>query len=892
MTLYAANARDGDPVETREWIESMDAVLAASGPDRARYLLARLLDRARHAGFVPDGLLTTDYVNTIPVEHEPAYPGDEAMEERIGDILRWNAALMVTRANERFPGLGGHISTFASAADIYDVAFHHFFRGKADGAGDQIFFQGHASPGIYARAHLEGRLSDAQLDRFRRETERGTGLSSYPHPRLMPDFWEFPTVSMGLGPINSIYQARFNRYLHARGLCDTSNSRVWAFVGDGESDEPETLGALSVATREGLDNLTWIVNCNLQRLDGPVRGNGKIVQELETVFRGAGWNVIKVLWGSEWDDVFARDEHRLLVQRFNEIVDGQMQRFRAESGAYIRKHVFGGDPRLLELVAHLSDDDIWAMRRGGHDLRKIHAAMRAAVDHKGRPSVILAQTVKGFALGEGFEASNVTHQMKQMSREQLRGLRDRLDLHVPDHEIDEGAYYHPGPKSPEVEYLRACRERLGGSVPVRRVLPSAQLPQPDPKIYAEFDEGSKNKGGVSTTMAFVRLLTKLLKDKAVGKHIVPIVPDEARTFGMEPLFRQVGIYAAFGQLYEPGDRNQLLYYRESTDGQVLEEGITEAGSMASFTAAGTAYATHGQVMVPFYTFYSMFGFQRIGDLAWAFADARGRGFLLGATAGRTTLNGEGLQHEDGHSHVLASTIPNLLAYDPAYAYEIASIIREGMRRMYDEQEDVFYYLTLQNENYPQPPRPEGDHIEAGILGGIYLLRDAPPQDGPAVQLFGSACVLRTVLAAQELLAEQGVAASVWSVTSYTELRRDALEVERWNRFHPEDTPRASFLASSLGERRGPFVAATDYMKSVPDQIARFLPGKLTTLGTDGFGMSDTREALRKHFEIDAPTIAAAAIYALAQEGALSAKDAAAALKRASIDGDKRNPVSI
>ncbi len=892
MTLYNTTQSDQDPIETEEWVESLEAVLAVHGPDRARYLLSRLLDRARHGGFVPDHLLNTDYVNTIPPEAEPPYPGDEAMEERIGDIIRWNAAVMVSRANVRFNGLGGHLSTFASAADLYDVGFHHFFRGKEDGtSGDQIYVQGHASPGIYARSYLEGRLTEAHLDRFRRETKRGEGLSSYPHPRLMPEYWEFPTVSMGLGPISSIYQARFNRYLAAREIVDTSASRVWCFVGDGETDEPETLGALSVASREGLDNLTWVVNCNLQRLDGPVRGNGKIAQELETVFRGAGWNVIKVMWGSEWDDLFARDIHGLLRRRLTEIVDGQMQRLSAEDGGYIRKHLFGTDPRLLELVAHLDDDAIARMRRGGHDLRKIHAAFRAAVDHRGRPTVVLAQTVKGFALGEGFEARNVTHQMKKLTHDELRAFRDRLGLPISDESLVDAPFYHPGPKSPEVEYLLERRRQLGGFIPKRWRDPKVKVPVPGPELYDEFRLGTKNPGGVSTTMAFVRLLTKLIKDPQIGRRVVPIIPDEARTFGMEPLFRSVGIYAAFGQLYEPIDKAQLLHYRESRDGQVLEEGITEAGSMASFTAAGTAYATHGQPMVPFYLFYSMFGFQRVGDLAWAFGDMRGRGFLMGATAGRTTLNGEGLQHEDGHSHVLATVIPNLISYDPAWAYEIAIIVREGLRRMIAEEQDVFYYITLQNENYDQPPIPEG--VDDGVLKGLYPYRRAEKKRKRHVRLFGSGSILNLAIEAQRILAESfDVSADVFSATSYQQLRHDALTVERWNRLHPGEPRRVAYVQSVLEGDSSPIVAVSDYIKLVPDQIARWVPARYVTLGTDGFGMSDTREALREHFEIDARFIAAAALYTLAEEGLLDVKVVTKAFGDLGIDPDKLRPTSV
>jgi pyruvate dehydrogenase E1 component len=895
VTLYSTTQQDSDPEETREWRESLADVHDASGSNRARYLLGMLLEDARRRGFVPDQLLTTDYVNTIAVEHEPAYPGDEELEERIDSIIRWNAALMVVRANARFPGLGGHLSTFASSAELYDVGFQHFFRGKDAGAtGDQIFFQGHASPGIYARSFLEGRFGTDVLDRFRRETEKGKGLSSYPHPRLMPDYWEFPTVSMGLGPIASIYQARFNRYLAARGIKDTSESRVWAFVGDGETDEPETLGALSVAAREGLDNLTWVVNCNLQRLDGPVRGNGKIIQELETVFRGAGWNVVKVVWGREWDPILAADKDGLLRRRMNELVDGAFQKLRAEGGGYIRKHLFGADPRLLDLVAHLDDDQMGNLRRGGHDRRKVHAAYRAAVDHRGRPTVILAHTVKGWDLGESFTATNVTHQLKKMSVEELKAFRDRLGLPIRDAELEEMPYYHPGPDSAEVRYALERRRALGGLVPSRRIPPAHGMPIPGRELYEEFYGGSKNP--VSTTMAFVRLFTKLLKDPQIGRRVVPIIPDEARTFGMEPLFRQVGIYAAHGQLYEPVDAAQLLYYRETKDGQVLEEGITEAGSMASFQAAGTCYATHGEPMFPFYIFYSMFGMQRVGDQVWAFGDARGRGFLLGATAGRTTLNGEGLQHEDGHSHLLATAVPNLVAYDPAFAYEIAVIVEEGLRRMVRETQDVFYYLTLQNENYAQLPMPSpevaGD-VREGILRGIYRLRVAPKRLARHVQLFGSGCALHFALQAAELLAaNHGVSCDVWAVTSYQQLRRDALDAERQNRLHPDAPRRVPYLEQALGSAKGPFVAVTDYVKLLPDMIARWLPGRLVPLGTDGFGMSDTREALRRHFEIDAPSVVLATLDALAQDGQGKRGELADALATYSYDPDKWRPSSL
>ncbi|MFM8386075.1 MAG: pyruvate dehydrogenase (acetyl-transferring), homodimeric type [Planctomycetia bacterium] len=890
MTLYSTTHQDVDPEETGEWLASLSEVHAARGTNRVRYLLAMLLEQARRSGYQPDQLLTTDYVNTIPADLEPAYPGDEELEERIDSIIRWNAALMVVRANARFPGLGGHLSTFASSADLYDVGFHYFFRGKdGEASGDQIFFQGHAAPGIYARSYLEGRFDEARLDRFRRETDKGAGLSSYPHPRLMPDYWEFPTVSMGLGPIASIYQARFNRYLAARGIKDTSASRVWAFVGDGETDEPETLGALSVAAREGLDNLTWVVNCNLQRLDGPVRGNGKIVQELETVFRGAGWNVIKVMWGREWDPILSADRDGLLRRRMNEMVDGAFQKMRAEGGASIRTHLFGGDPRLLDLVSHLDDAQLGALRRGGHDRHKVYAAYKAAVEHRGRPTVILAHTVKGWDLGDSFVATNVTHQLKKMSIDELRAFRDRLQLPIPDSELDQMPYFHPGKDSPEVRYCLERRAALGGAVPARKVRPQHGVEIPGKELYEEFYGGSKSP--VSTTMAFVRLFTKLLKDKNVGRRVVPIIPDEARTFGMEPLFRQVGIYAAHGQLYEPVDADQLLYYREVKDGQVLEEGINEAGSMASFQAAGTAYATHGEPMFPFYIFYSMFGMQRTGDQVWAFGDARGRGFLLGATAGRTTLNGEGLQHEDGHSHLLASAVPNLLAYDPAFAYEIAVIVEEGLRRMARETQDVFYYLTLQNENYAQLPMP-GD-VKEGILRGIYPLQRAPKRLARHVNLLGSGCAVNFALEAARLLAEHhGISADVWSVTSYQQLRRDALDAERQNRLHPQEAARVPYLLQALGDAKGPFIAVSDYVKLVPDMIARWLPGRLVPCGTDGFGMSDTREALRRHFEIDAPCVVLATLDALVQEGKAKPAELSEALVRYGIDPEKWRPSSL
>ncbi|HLA16082.1 MAG TPA: pyruvate dehydrogenase (acetyl-transferring), homodimeric type, partial [Candidatus Limnocylindrales bacterium] len=846
---------DSDPAETQEWLDAFDQVVEEEGESRARFLMFKLLKRARqlHVGVPP--LTQTRYINTISPEQEPFFPGDEELERRIRRLIRWNAVAMVLRANNRFAGIGGHLATYASAATLYEVGFNHFFRGKDHpGGGDQVFFQGHAAPGIYARAFLEGRLTEAQLDHFRREVG-GKGLPSYPHPRLMPDFWEFPTVSMGLGPLAAIYQARFNRYLANRGIKDTGEQRVWAFLGDGEMDEPESLAGLGLAAREGLDNLTFVVNCNLQRLDGPVRGNGKIIQELEGLFRGAGWNVIKVVWGREWDELLARDVDGVLVDQMNETVDGEFQKFSVAGGAYIREHFFGPDPRLGALVADLSDDDLTRLRRGGHDYRKVYAAYRFATEYKGSPTVILAKTVKGWTLGPGVEARNITHQAKKLSEAELKVFRDRLELPIPDARLTDALYYHPGPDSDEVRYMIERRAALGGSLP-RRVVRSEPLPKPPAAIDEEFGAGSSTP--VSTTMAFTRVLRNLLRDPGIGARIVPIIPDEARTFGMDPLFKEVGIYAARGQLYEPVDSDLVLSYREAKDGQVLEEGITEAGSMAEFQAAGTAYATHGTAMVPFYIFYSMFGLQRTGDLAWAFGDARGRGFLMGATAGRTTLHGEGLQHDDGHSHVLASVVPNLQAYDPAYAYELAAVVREGIERMYVRGEDVFYYITLYNENYPMPAKPDG--VDEGIVRGLYRLRAAPDAGPkvPAVRLLGSGSILNAVVAASDLLAEKhGVAAEVYSAPSFGQLRRDAIEVERWNRLHPTAAPRTPYVAEVLGSDGGPIVAATDWMRAVPDMVSRWLPADYVSLGTDGFGRSDTREALRAHFEVDPPAIAAA-----------------------------------
>jgi pyruvate dehydrogenase E1 component len=881
---------DADPIETTEWVDSLEAVLQAHGKRRARFLIKRVIESAKRQGVLPEGPLTTDFVNTIRPAESAEHPGDNGLEKRIRRIIRWNAVAMVHRANHHFSGIGGHLSTYASSASLVEMGFNHFFRGKdGDGGGDQVYFQGHAAPGVYARAFLEGRLSIGHLERFRRECERGQGLSSYPHPRLMPSFWEFPTVSMGLGPLHAIYQARFNRYLLHRGIADTSKSRVWAFLGDGETDEPESLGSLSIAAREGLDNLVFVVNCNLQRLDGPVRGNGKIIQELEAVFRGAGWNVIKVIWGPEWDDLFAKDQDGVLLRRCNDVVDGELQKYATADGAYTRQHFFGTDPRLLQLVSDKSDDEIRKLRRGGHSFRKIYAAFKAAVDFEGKPTAILAHTVKGWTLGEGFEGANVAHQKKKLEVAELKRFRDVLELPVPDEQIADAPFYHPGPNSEEVQYIVERRKSLGGPLPKRRISAKMPLDLPKDDLYTEFYSGMK-AGEASTTMVFTRLLSKLLRDKSIGKRIVPIIPDEGRTFGMDALFSQVGIYSSQGQLYEPVDKGNLLYYRESKDGQVLEEGITEAGSTASFVAAGTAYSVHGQPMIPFYVFYSMFGFQRTGDQFWASGDAMTRGFLLGATAGRTTLNGEGLQHEDGHSLLLSSTVPSVVSYDVAFSYELATIIQDGLRRMVQEEENVVYYITLQNESYRMPPTP-GD-VKEGVLRGIYKYK-AGEKGKRQVQLFGSGCILNQVLRAQEILAERfDTRADVWSVTSYCELRRDALACERHNRLHPLDPARIAYLSRVLADVKGPFIAASDYMKAVPDQIARFVPGRFVSLGTDGFGMSDTREALRRHFEIDAESIVIAALDALRHEGQADAVEVARAIDQLGVDPEKLDAATV
>ena len=879
---------DLDSTETTEWIESLDQVVKDEGETRARFLLFKLLKRARQLQVGLPPLTNTRYINTISPEQEPFFPGDEGIERRIRRLIRWNAVAMVLRANSQFPGIGGHLATYASAATLYEVGFNHFFRGKdGEGSGDQIFYQGHAAPGIYARAFLEGRISEAQLDHFRRETPPQDGLSSYPHPRLMPDFWEFPTVSMGIGPISAIYQARYNRYLENRGLLDTSKSRVWAFLGDGETDEPEALGALHVAAREGLDNLTFVVNCNLQRLDGPVRGNGKIIQELEAVFRGSGWNVIKVVWGREWDSLLARDVDGALVEKMNTTVDGEFQKYSVAGGAYIRENFFGPDPRLGKLVEHLTDDDLAKLRRGGHDYHKVYAAYKQATEHRGVPTVILAKTVKGWTLGPGVEARNITHQAKKLSEAELRIFRDRLELPIPDSHLKDAPYYHPGPDSEEVEYLHERRKALGGALP-KRVVRGAPLPAPKPSFDAEFAAGSPT--AVSTTMVFARLLRNLIRDPDLGPRIVPIIPDEARTFGLDPLFNEVGIYASGGQRYSPVDSELVMKYREAVDGQVLEEGITEAGSVASFTAAATSYATHGHPMIPFYIFYSMFGFQRTGDQIWALGDARGRGFLMGATAGRTTLAGEGLQHDDGHSQVLASTVPIVRQYDPAFAYELAAVVRDGIERMYVKGEDVFYYVTLYNDNYAQAPKPAG--IDEGLLKGIYRFTEAPKLKKGArkVRLVGSGAILQTVIAAQALLAEEfGVAAEVYSAPSFPLLRREALDIDRWNRLHPAEQPRVPYVAKVLGADGGPVVAASDWMATLPQGVEPWIPATFVALGTDGFGRSDTREALRAYFEIDAPHVAAAAMSALARDGQITGEEAAAAIAKLGIDPDKADP---
>lgn len=886
--LMAVPNEDRNPLETSEWLQALDDVIEEGGPDRASYLLDRLRERAAVSGVPVAAGVRTPFINTIPVYEEVPYPGDRDTERRIKSIIRWNAMAMVVRANKYDPGVGGHISTYASLATLLEVGFNHFFHGSyGDQPGDFIYFQGHAAPGVYARAFLEGRLTEKQLENFRHELREQPGLASYPHPWLMPSFWQFPTVSMGLGPINSIYQARFMRYLENRGIIPVTPRKVWAFVGDGESDEPETLGALTLGSREKLDNLIFVVNCNLQRLDGPVRGNGRIVDELESAFRGAGWNVIKVLWGGPWDDLIERDKSGLLVKRFGECVDGEYQNYKARGGAYVRKEFFGKYPELLELVKDMTDEQIAKLPRGGHDPLKVYNAYMRAVTHQGTPTVILAMTVKGYGLGEAGEGRNITHQQKKLNEQEMEYFRMRFDIPIPDETVHTISFYKPPEDSPEARYIDERRKAMGGSLPVRNPKP-IWITAPPLDYFTEALEGSSGRE-VSTAMAFVRVMTLLLKHPELGRFIVPIIPDEARTFGMESLFRQFGIYASQGQLYDPVDKEMFLFYKESKDGQILEEGITEAGSMSSFLAAGTAYANHGVPMIPFFIYYSMFGFQRVGDQIWAFGDSRGKGFLIGGTAGRTTLAGEGLQHQDGHSLVLSSVVPTCASYSPAYAYEIAVIVRDGIRRMYAEEEDLFYYLVVGNENYAQPPMPEGCHD--GILKGLYRLPSAGTEKA-VVQLFGSGSLLHEALRAQRILAERyQLAADVWSVTSYGELRRDALAVDRWNRLHPTEPPRRPYVVEALEGAEGPIIAVTDYMKAVSDQIAPWLPERLTSLGTDGFGRSDNRQHLRQHFEVDAESIAAAALSSLAREGKFDAARASQALDELGINPDAPDPAT-
>jgi pyruvate dehydrogenase E1 component len=885
-------ANDPDALETQEWLDALEAVLDREGPERAHYLLERLVDKARRSGAYIPFSANTAYINTIPPHLEERSPGDAALEERIRSYCRWNAMVMVARANRNDDELGGHIASFASVGTMFGVGQNHFWHAPHEGhGGDLVYFQGHSSPGVYARALLEGRLSEEQLRNFRREVD-GKGVSSYPHPWLMPDFWQFPTVSMGLGPIQSIYMARFLKYLEARGLAQTANRKVWVFCGDGEMDEPESLGAISMAAREKLDNLIFIVNCNLQRLDGPVRGNGKIIQELEGEFRGSGWNVIKLIWGSYWDPLLARDKEGRLLRVMEQSVDGEYQNYKANDGAFVRKHFFGKDPKLLELVSRMTDEDIWRLNRGGHDPHKIYAAYAAAAKHRGQPTVILAKTIKGYGLGKQGQAKNPTHQLKKVDTSTIKEMRDRLRIPIPDEKLDELPFYIPPADSPEMKYLHERRKSLGGYLPRRR-MKADQVPAVPPlSSFEQILKGSGEGREISTTMAFVRVLTALIRDKEFGKHVVPIVPDEARTFGMEGMFRQLGIYSSEGQKYEPVDRDQVMYYREDKAGQILEEGITEAGAFCSWIAAATSYSHSNLAMVPFFTFYSMFGFQRVGDLAWAAGDQRARGFLLGATAGRTTLNGEGLQHEDGHSHILSSVVPNCVSYDPTYGYEVAVIIHDGLRRMVTDQEDVFYYLTLMNENYEHPAMPQG--AEQGIIKGAYLLRESTAKAKLRVQLMGSGTILREVLAGAALLeSDWGVAADVWSATSFTELRRDGLAADRWNMLHPEAKPRVPYITGLLSQRAGPVIAASDYLKAFADQIRPFIPRERVyrVLGTDGFGRSDSRAKLRHFFEVNRHFVAIAALKALADQGEGKPKAVADAIKKYGIDPEKADPVT-
>ncbi len=882
------NIPDVDPEETQEWLESIDSVLDRDGVERAHYLLETLVDKARRSGAYLPYSANTAYLNTIPATREKHTPGDPAIEWRIRSQVRWNALAMVLQANRKSTELGGHIASFASAATLYDVGFNHFFHAPSERhGGDLVLIQGHSAPGIYARAFLEGRITEDQLDRFRQEVD-GDGLSSYPHPWLMPDFWQFPTVSMGLGPLMAIYQARFMRYLHHRGLAETEGRKVWAFMGDGEMDEPESLGAISLAAREKLNNLIFVINCNLQRLDGPVRGNGKIIQELEGVFRGAGWRVIKVIWGSYWDPLLNRDTKGLLQKRMEEAVDGEYQNFKAKGGAYTREHFFGKYPELKNMVSNMTDEDIWRLNRGGHDPHKVYAAYAEAVLTVDQPTVILAKTVKGYGMGEAGEGQNITHQQKKMGEEAIKAFRDRFNIPIED--ISDTPFYRPPDDSEEIKYLHERRKALGGYLPVR-IANAKSLEIPSLDHFDALLEGTGERE-ISTTMSFVRMLTTLTKDKKIGKYVVPIVPDEARTFGMEGLFRQLGIYSSRGQLYEPQDADQLMYYREVLNGQILEEGINEAGAISSWIAAGTAYANHGINMIPFYIFYSMFGFQRVGDLAWAAGDIQARGFLMGGTAGRTTLAGEGLQHDDGHSHLFSCNIPNCVSYDPTFAYELAVIIREGLRRMYEEQESIFYYITVMNENYAHPPLPEG--AEPGIIKGLYLFKErAVAKDRPHVQLMGSGTILREVIAAGDLLEQDfGVDADVWSAPSFTELRRDGLAAERWNRLHPEEAPRPSYVAQCLEGRQGPVVAASDYVKLFADQIRPLVDRHYVALGTDGYGRSDVRAKLRRFFEVDRFHVAVAALKALADEGVVPAARVSEAIRKYEINPDAPDPITV
>jgi len=882
---------DPDPQETQEWLDALESVLENEGAERAHFLIEQLIDKAHDTVAGMSFCKTTPYCNTIPPDREQRSPGNHELEHHIRALVRWNAMALVLNANEESSGLGGHIASFASAATLYDVGMNHFFRGKTDKhGGDLVYFQGHSAPGMYARAFLEGRLTEEQMRKFRRESEGG-GLSSYPHPWLMPDFWQFSTVSMGLGPLMAIYQARFMRYLEHRGIAQTAGRKVWAFLGDGETDEPESLGAISLAGRERLDNLIFVVNCNLQRLDGPVRGNGKIIQELEGVFRGAGWNVIKVVWGRHWDRLLAGDKNGLLLQRMQEVVDGEYQTYKARDGAYVREHFFGKYPELLEMVADMSDDELWRLNRGGHDPYKVYAAYAEAAKHKGQPTVILAKTVKGYGMGASGEAQNPTHQQKKMDIDSLLKFRDRFNIPLTDAQVESLNFYRPPEDSLEIKYLQE-RCKTMGVVPARKPLDQC-LMVPGLDAFDVLLKGTEDRE-ISTTMAFMRLLGILVKDKNIGKLIVPIVPDESRTFGMDGLFRQIGIFSQVGQLYTPQDADQLMYYKEDKTGQILQEGITEAGAMSSWIAAATSYANHGAATIPFYIYYSMFGFQRVGDLAWAAGDMLARGFLLGGTAGRTTLNGEGLQHQDGHSHLQAALIPNCVSYDPTFAYELAVIIQDGMRRMYMNQENVFYYITVMNENYAHPAMPEG--AEEGIVKGMYLLREGARGRGegenPKVQLLGSGTILREVIAAAELLKKDfGVDSDIWSVTSFNELRRDGLDCERWSLLHPEADRRASYVEQCLAGRNGPAIAATDYIKSYADQIRPYVPGRYKVLGTDGFGRSDTREKLRRFFEVDRGYIAVAALKALADEGAIGKSEVSKAIQLYQINPDKPNPAT-